>query len=450
MMVHGGVYIGNPQCVFSFCSPIIKQPRKYKVDLSAQTSTGIQTPGYSPGNFHIFLWFSGQGHSYTTLSNLYFKIYGQNLGASDGNGAFIFMRVDTSTGGDISGVTYDLSEAATSTSNYFTAITLYNSTTGMWNLNNSSALTAYRTIGPDGTFSWQKTMTFDTAAGADAGTTSSYALADLDGALGFSAEVHGNQYIRFKFLGLDNGSQGFRIFHWNTGNYSHFTSSGFRFSPMTASSSTRLFGDFGYYGFAAVASSGTTLYHSNPAAVLSTTNQVLDKVGDGNQYFIWLATSKTWAYYAVMAAPDTAPNHYNNNMNAMSATNKAYWPSAPAQTGTSYATFTTDVTLYKDPATTTSTTLTTYFTGAAMLTNSTLIGLSRSSFGLGIEGLFLGEAGGAAAGEFNNVVSGSSIVPTASSTFLTNSAIIAQSLTDNIVITTSNVSSLSSKSYSVS
>ena len=219
---------------------------------------------------------------------------------------------------------------------------------------------------------------------------------------------------------------------------------------MTASSSTRLFGDFGYYGFAAVASSGTTLYHSNPAAVLSTTNQVLDKVGDGNQYFIWLAANKTWAYYAVMAAPDTAPNHYNNNMNAMSATNKAYWPSAPAQTGTSYATFTTDVTLYKDPATTTSTTLTTYFTGAAMLTNSTLIGLSRSSFGLGIEGLFLGEAGGVAAGEFNNVVSGTSIVPTASSTFLTNSAIIAQSLTDNIVITTSNVSSLSSKSYSVS
>ena len=150
------------------------------------------------------------------------------------------MRVDTSSAGDISGVTYDLSEAADSLSNYFTALTLYGKTTGYWNLNNQSALTAYRTLGPDGTFAWQKTMTFDTPAGENAGTTSSYALADLDGALGFSVEVHGNEHIRFRFLEILHGGEGFRIFHWNTANYSHFTSSGFRFSPMTANSSTRL------------------------------------------------------------------------------------------------------------------------------------------------------------------------------------------------------------------
>jgi hypothetical protein len=224
---------------------------------------------------------------------------------------------------------------------------------------------------------------------------------------------------------------------------------------MTASSSTRLFGDFGSYAFATVASSGTTLYHSNPAAVLSTTNQVLDKVGDGSQLFISLAANKTWAYQAVMAGPDPTPNFYDNNiMTHMSATNKAYWPSAPTQTGSSYATFATDVTLYKDPATTTSTTLTTYYTGAPMLTNATLVGLSRASFGVGngtgTDGLFLGEAGGAAAGEITNLISGTSIIPTVSSTFLENSAIIAQSLSDNIVIGTSNVSSLSSKSYIVS
>jgi hypothetical protein len=450
LMIHGGVYIGNPQCIFSFCSPIIKKPRKYKIDLSAQTSTGIQTPGFSRGNMHIFLWFTGPGHSHTTLSNIYFKIYGQNEGASDGHGSFNFMRVDTGTSGDISGVTYDLTEAATSASNYFTAITLYGGTTGMWNLNNSSAYTAYRTLGPDGTFSWQKTMTFDTAAGADAGTTSSYALAELEGACGFSSEVHGNQYIRFRFLELTNGCEGFRIFHWNTANYSHFTSNGFRFSPITANSSTRLFGDFGSYVFAVNASNGTTLYHATPAAVLSSTTQALDEIGDGSQYFIWLAANKTWAYLPVMDGPNTSANYYNNNMGEMSGTSKAYWPSAPTRTGTSYAAFTTDVTLYKDSATTTSTTLTTYFTGAPMLTNQTLINIGAKAFAIGNDGLFLGDAGGAAAGNITNVVSGTSIVPTVSSNFLDNSAIVAQSLSDNIVIATTNVTALSSKSYTVS
>ena len=449
MMIHGSAHITNPSCVFSFCSPIIKKPRKYKVDLSAKTSRGTQTPGFSPGNFHIFFWFTGPGHSYTVLSNVYFKIYGQNAGASDTTGGLTFMRVDTSSSGDISAVTYDLSDAATSSSNHFTALTLYNSSTSYWNLNNASALTAYRTLGPDGTFSWQKTMTFTTAAGADTGTTSSYALSELDGACGFSAEVHGNQYIRFRFLEMVNGTEGFRIFHWNTGNYSHFTSAGFRFSPITANSSTRLFGNFGSYEFATLASNGTTIYHSTPAAVLSTTSQVLDKLGDGNKYFIWAQESKTWEYAAVMSGPDTTPNIYNNNMGNMSATEKAYWPAAPTRTGTSYATFTTDSTLYKDPVNTTSTTLTTYFTGAPMLTNQTLINLSRKSFALG-DGLCLGLGSGAAAGKLTNTVSGSSIVPNIDSTFADNAAIIAQSLSDNIVIATNNVTTLSSKSYTAS
>jgi hypothetical protein len=448
MMSHSGVNIGNPQCIFSFCSPIIKKPRKYKIDLSAQTSTGIQTPGFSPGNMHIFLWFTGQGHSYTILSNMYFKIYGQNEGAGDGGSSFIFMRVDTASSGDISGVTYDLSQAADSQSNDFTALTLYGSNTDFWNLNNTSALNAYRTLGPDGTLSWQKTMTFDTAAGEDKGTTSSYALAELEGACGFSSEVHGNQYIKFRFLSLENGSAGFRCFYWSTGDYSHYTNAGFRYSPITACASTRLIGDFGCYEFATIASNSANFYHATPAAVLSHSSQELDKLSV-LKYFIWARASKTWDYFAVSVGPNTSAN-YSNNIDHMIKTNTAHWPAAPQQAGTSYATFTTNVTLYKDPATITSTTLTTYYTGAPMLTNQTLLSANAKPFALETPGLCLGLGSIYAAGKITNTVVGNNLVPTIDSTFLTLPNRFSQALSDNIAIGTTNVTTLSSKNYNVS